>query len=273
MGSQPTTANLVSVVVPTKNNVDTIENCLRSIRAQTIPVELIVIDNFSNDDTATIAKTFAHRFESGGPERSAQRNRGLELAVGEFVCFVDSDMVLDPGVLAEAIDQLTENPHMGGVIIPEHATGEGFLAACRGLEKRLYQGNPDVEAARVFSTSLARRVGGYRQDLCGGEDWDFSDRVEALGATIGRTKEAIWHEEGRVVLTECFATKRYYGRGFASYLENRTDGRKRRLNRPGMLFDRRLLRAPHLACGLFVLKVVEVAGLSLGLIEGRRGLS
>lgn len=260
----------ISVVVPTKDSADTLQPCLASIRNQTIPVELIVIDNHSSDTSLAIANAHAHVVESAGPERSAQRNRGLELATCEYVAFIDSDMVLDERVLDEALRRLSEGSNVGGIVIPEHAGGQGYLAACRGLEKELYLGDRDVEAARVFPTELVRHVGGYRPDLVGGEDWDLSDRIEALGHGIDRTELMIWHDEGRVRLAECFRKKRYYGRGFASYLAHRTDERPRNMIRPGVYASPRLLRSPHLALGLVLLKSVEVAGLSVGVYEGRR---
>jgi len=266
-------SDLVSVVVPTMNNVETLDACLSSLRAQSIPIELIVIDNHSTDGTAAIAREHAHLFETAGPERSAQRNRGLELASGGFVCFIDSDMILEADVLAEATARLKDNQLVGAVVIPEMATGDGYLAACRGLEKELYLGNPDVEAARVFPTDIVRSVGGFSEDFVGGEDWDLADRIEALGFETERTNQIIWHEEGRVKLAECFKKKRYYGRGFAVYLDQRTAGRERRLARPAILRNSQLLRKPHLAIGLVLLKAVELAGLSLGVFEGRRSFT
>src|SRR5687768_3411679 len=74
---------LVSVVVPTRNSQRTIERCLRSIREQSYPaIELVVVDNFSTDDTFQISTELADLVISAGPERSAQRNLGIERASG-----------------------------------------------------------------------------------------------------------------------------------------------------------------------------------------------
>ena len=82
---------LVSVVVPTRNNERTIESCLASVREQTHPaIELIVVDNGSDDATWAIAERFAHRVVAGGPERSAQRNLGIALATGPWLLWLDS---------------------------------------------------------------------------------------------------------------------------------------------------------------------------------------
>ena len=62
--------DLVSVVVPTRNSARTIERCLRSIRAQSHPeVELIVVDNDSDDATPELAVGIADLVLHAGPER------------------------------------------------------------------------------------------------------------------------------------------------------------------------------------------------------------
>lgn len=53
------TSARVTVVVPTRNNERTIDACLRSVTAQSVPVTLVVVDNHSTDATATIAAEHA----------------------------------------------------------------------------------------------------------------------------------------------------------------------------------------------------------------------
>jgi glycosyltransferase involved in cell wall biosynthesis len=264
----------ISVVVPTRDATRTLEACLASIRAQRdTDVELIVVDNHSADGTVAVARRFAHRVIVAGPERSAQRNAGLAAATAEWIAFIDADMVLTPEVCRQAVDLLGADDTVGGVVVPERSFGHGFLARCRALEKELYHGVPDVEAARVFPTAVVRRVGGYREDLVAGEDWDLSDRVEATGLRIARTEAVIWHDDGHIELRTTFRKKRYYGRTFARYVATRAPGRPRRLARPAVL--RRpglLLRRPVLASGLVVLKAVEATGLAVGFVAGRRAL-
>ncbi len=255
-----------TIVVPTRNSGPFLEACLASIRDQTVLVELIVVDNHSDDDTCVIARRFADRVVVAGPERSRQRNIGLELANTDVVAFIDSDMVLEQRVMAEAISVLA-NPLNLGAVIPERAFGKGFFAQCRDLEKRLYLDNSDVESARVFRTAEVRAVGGYREDLRAGEDWDLADRV--AGSQVDRTSSIIWHDEGSIDLRSTFKKKRYYGRSFATYLSVRTSGHHRSLGRPAVLARPDLWASPSLTLGLAVLKSIEVAGLSVGVLESR----
>ena len=77
----------ISFVVPTKNSARTLASCLASLRGQTHEdVEVIVVDNHSDDDTLQIAGRYGHVVETFGPERSAQRNRGMPCRRGTSWC-------------------------------------------------------------------------------------------------------------------------------------------------------------------------------------------
>ncbi len=264
---------LISVVVPTRNSVRTLEACLAHIRAQTHPhVELIVVDNGSDDGTLEVAHRFADRVEHRGPERSAQRNRGFDLAAGELIAFIDSDQLLEPEVLSQAAAVTGQDVEVGGVVIPELAFGVGFMAACRALEKQLYLGDARVEAARVFTRTALAQTGGYNESiLAGGEDWELEDRVRAAGFQFARTTAFAWHDEGRVRLRACFAKKRYYGRSLAEYYRSGTTPRP--VSRPALFSDpRKLARHPLTTSGMLTLKAVETVGLMLGVLDARRSL-
>src|SRR2546430_16185158 len=84
----------VSAIVTTRNSELSLEACLKSIRSQSYGnVELLVVDNRSEDATVAIARRYADVVADIGPERSAQRNCGARLATGDYLLFVDSDMI------------------------------------------------------------------------------------------------------------------------------------------------------------------------------------
>ena len=95
---------LVSVVVPTRDAARTVARCLASVRAQTWPaLELLVVDNWSRDGTWEVAARLADVALRAGHERSAQRNLGIERAAGEWVLWVDADMVLATDAVERAL--------------------------------------------------------------------------------------------------------------------------------------------------------------------------
>jgi glycosyltransferase involved in cell wall biosynthesis len=104
------------VILPTYNRVALIGEALESVLAQTYrPVEIIVVDDGSTDDTASVVAQFSDRAGfrveylrqgNGGP--SAARNVGIQYARGEYVQFLDSDDTLDPDKLALQVSFLCQ---------------------------------------------------------------------------------------------------------------------------------------------------------------------
>ena len=152
----------VSLIIPTRNSARTLAACLESCRNQTYSeVEVIVVDNSSDDGTVDIARELADLVFDQKPERSAQRNRGAEESSGAVVVFIDSDMVLEPTVVADFMKVFEQRPEVGAVIIPERSFGDGFFASCRVLEKSLYVGDADVEGTPCLPARGLRGVGGW----------------------------------------------------------------------------------------------------------------
>jgi glycosyltransferase involved in cell wall biosynthesis len=271
---------LVSIVVTTYNNHATLEACLASIQMQDYPrVELIVVDNFSTDDTMDIAHRYTHMVFQKGPERSAQRNYAVTQAGGDYVVIIDSDMELTPHVISACVAAVEDNPALGGVIIPEESFGEGFWAQCKRLERSFYIGIDWIEAARFYHKHLYSQAGGYDEQLVSGEDWDLSKRIAAL-APIGRVSEFILHNEGRLNLVKTLRKKYYYGSLSGAYLQkNAVDSKltaqvgplqryKLFFSRPGQLF-----RHPLTGLGMLFMKTCEYGFGGIGyLVSKRRGV-
>ncbi|WP_165969452.1 glycosyltransferase [Actinomadura sp. KC06] len=113
----------MSVIVPVHNCRDTLGRALGSAFAQTLPseqVEVIAVDDGSTDGGGELLDelaraharlTVVHQPPSGGP--GAPRNRGLELASGTFVFFLDADDALGP----EALERMTAMAERNGTDI------------------------------------------------------------------------------------------------------------------------------------------------------------
>ncbi|MFA5128298.1 MAG: glycosyltransferase [Patescibacteria group bacterium] len=255
---------LVSVIIPTKNSSKYLHQCLDSIENQTYrDLEIIVVDNNSNDDTKDIAKKYTGKVFNHGPERSAQRNYGVNNSNGDFVLIIDSDMELSCGVIETCVKKITLNSAVLGLIIPEESFGQGFWAECKKLEKSFYLGLSWMEAARFFQRSVYLKVGGYNEALVSGEDWDLSQRIEAVGS-IGRIDELIYHNEGDARLAQTIKKKYYYAGEFAKYVnsaQNRYNVAKQTgvMGRYKLFFSnpKKLFRNPVLGAGMIFMKTCE----------------
>ncbi|MHB8842648.1 MAG: FkbM family methyltransferase, partial [Candidatus Aquicultor sp.] len=248
--------NDVAIIVPTRNSARTLRACLESIRGQRQPCTVIVVDNGSTDDTRSIAVELADIVLAIGPERSAQRNAGAAATEAKVIGFIDSDMVVDPDVVTQALEQMAFG--VEAVVVPEHTIGSGFVARIREFERAQYVGASKVEAARFFTHSAFDAVGGFDESLNAGEDWDLSLRIMELGVKVGHVDACIQHDEARVSFLAHCAKKGRYGTGLWLFLAKHGDeGRKLVMDRPYVHRPWTLLRHPILGAGLILLKSGE----------------
>src|SRR4029450_10956116 len=131
-----------------------------SLRAQTWPaLELVVVDNWSQDGTWELARRLADVAVQARHERSAQRRPGVRRASGEGLLGVDADMVLAPDAVERSL-AAARAAGAGAVFLPEASSGAGFWARCRALERRCYTGEPRVEAPRLVRADVLAAAGG-----------------------------------------------------------------------------------------------------------------
>ena len=254
---------LVSVVIPTKNNGSTIERCIKSIKSQTYPnIETIIVDSFSVDDTASIAERLGATVLKLEGERTKAKNHGLRKSRGEFVLFIDSDMILGTKVVEECVQAC--HGSIAGVVIPERSTGNGFWVRVRDFERSLYFGSK-IESARFFGKEAALKAGGFDEDVISYEESTLPTKIERLGYNIqARTNDLILHDESGFNLRRWLRKKQYYGNTASIYLQRYPELARYQLGtsyRIGLYVAnghwRRLLSKPSLAIGMFTLKTLE----------------
>lgn len=214
-----TDAPLVSVVVPTRNSEQFVEDCLRSIRAQSYAnVELIVVDNHSTDATRGIAAKYADEVLVHGPERSAQVNEGARRARGSFVYRVDSDFVLERDVIEQCIREASE----GCDAVVVHNSPDvraGWIARIRKFEVDMYKYDLAHSSARFVRRDAFERIGGFDETITAGEDYDFQHRLNAGGYRTGFVAAEALHLGEPTKLLEHLRKYYYYGREFARFTE------------------------------------------------------
>lgn len=197
---------MTSIIITTKNEERNLARLLKSIGNQTNKdFEIIVVDNYSTDSTVKIAKKYTRKVFSGGPERSAQRNFGLQKARGKYILILDADMELEKHVIKDCTRRI-KDPKTAALVIEEDAKGDSFLSKVKALEKEIYKNTP-IEAPRFFKKENLQKIGGWDESLVAGEDWDLAHRIKKTG-TIGRTGARIYHWETNSLPTDL--KKKYY---------------------------------------------------------------
>ncbi len=263
---------LVSVIVPTRNNIRTIEACLRSVRGQSYPaVELIVVDNGSDDGTWQVAQRVADIALRGGPERSAQRNLGIARSTGGWVLWLDSDMLLPPDSVSTAVDT-AHRTAADGVALPERTVGDGFWTACRALERECYLDQPWLHNPRLVRRDLLTGEHGFDRGMSGPEDADLRMRMRSAGRRIELAPVVVDHDEGRLTVPDVLRKRYYYGRSIPAFSrahDGAVAAQGRALLRAYAAHRGLLLRHPAHAAGMVVLRGLEVVGYALGARRGR----
>jgi glycosyltransferase involved in cell wall biosynthesis len=212
---------LVSVVITTKNEEKNIENCLRSIKAQSYNnIEIIVVDNYSDDLTKEIALRYTAKVCDKGPERSAQRNYGMiDKSSGEYVMFVDADMILSPELIKNCVEFM-DREKCAALHISEIVMGRSFWSRVRRFERSFYDGTV-IDGARFFRKDKFVAAGGFDISMSGPEDWDIDKKIKTLGkiGLVPKNKEAavIYHNESEFNLKKYLNKKGYYAESFAAY--------------------------------------------------------
>jgi arabinofuranan 3-O-arabinosyltransferase len=254
----------ISIVIPTKNSAGTLQKCLESIRTQDFSsYEIIVVDGFSKDGTGEIARKYADRFIEANLSVPASRNEGFGAARGEIFLSMDSDMVMEAGLLAEIARRIDS---LSSLVVPELGTGKGLIARCKSLEKLCYVGNGNIESARVFARAAFIQSGGYDPELHFNEDRDLHCRI-AQSFTTGRTSRVFFHDTGNLTLPGCLRKAFRYGRSSRAFFSKKHPGTKNASSIRRLLFLDSLsilAREPFEAACLMALKSLEASAFVMG---------
>jgi glycosyltransferase involved in cell wall biosynthesis len=177
----------ISVVIPAYNAARFLPRCLKSVFAQTLkPDEVIVVDDGSTDNTAGFAAALGARVISrrnGGP--SAAKNTGIQSASSEWIALLDADDMWVPDKLerqAACVRPETVLVYTGRRIFDDNSVREGQPAIdANSARKMLRYANPIPNSSVLVSREAVTQAGGFREDLHYGEDWEMWFRLQRLG--------------------------------------------------------------------------------------------
>ena len=183
-------APLVSVIMPACNRETVIADAIESVLRQSYTrFELIVVDDGSTDGTALVASRCADdprvRIESSQARRgvSAARNRGLALAGGELIAYLDSDNTWLPDYLAAMAGAFLQMPEIDAAYSGQYIyhPGQPQPVAVRfgSYNKSLLSNNNyiDLNCFMHRRSALERAGGGFCETLKRLVDWDLILRI------------------------------------------------------------------------------------------------
>lgn len=196
-------APTVSVILIVRNGAEFIAQALESIfQSQLRPLEIIVVDGDSSDETVAIAERFplvrVWRQTTKGIANAY--NEGIQQAKGQYLAFISHDDVWMPGKLDLQIAYLQNHPETGAVLCHvEHFLEEGrqcppgFRPELLGVARPAW-----IMEALAARPAVFERVGGFDPSFAVSEDSDWFARALDGGVKLE-------------VLPEMLVRKRVYG--------------------------------------------------------------
>lgn len=199
----------VSVVITNHNYREYVGEAIQSVLDQTIPCEIVVVDDGSTDHSDDFILDLAKKF----PDRvrpiiqanqgvAAARNNGIRAAQGEFIVCLDADDNLDVSYAQVLRDALMGDRGLGvayaglGLIGRQGLMPNNWPPAF-DWDVQSEPHNPPqncVPCAAMFRKSMWVRAGGYRQEYAPGEDTEFFTRGLSVGFTASKvTDDYLFH--------------------------------------------------------------------------------
>ncbi len=218
----------VSVVVPAYNAADVLDDCLRSLAAQSYPAaqrEVIVVDNESTDGSRAIVARHAVRCIAERRRTSyAARSAGVRAATHDLVAFIDADCVAGPAWLVEAVAAFAD-ARVGCVCgpvecLPPRTWVQRYQARRRLLswEEALHHPfRPNAQTANaVYRRAVFDAVGLFEETWPSGGDADLGWRMLLHSEfTLEMRPAAIVYHRHRATLAALLRQRFRHGRGRA----------------------------------------------------------
>jgi glycosyltransferase involved in cell wall biosynthesis len=176
---------------------------LDSVRGQTHrPIEAVIVDDGSTDRTEDVVKMHLARGAEGGgfslvydrvKRGGAQvaRNRGLALATGSALMFVDSDDILAERGLADLVSALAKRPRVqfaygrvrvSGMDIASGSLGEDIGRVFGDTAKDLIDCHWHTMGA-LYRQECVKEIGMWNENLMCSQDWEYQIRAKLFGGS------------------------------------------------------------------------------------------
>ena len=187
-----------SVIVPMYNKAEYVERTLTSLFAQTCSdYEVIVVDDGSTDASYQVVSTMVANHPECSVVRQANagvsvaRNKGAELAKGEYICFLDADDWWEPTFLEEMGRLIVAYPEAGmygtafyivrngkkriAPIGVEKEFEAGYINYCKTYARTLCM--PITSSSVAIPREVLAQSGGFKSNISLGEDFDLWIRI------------------------------------------------------------------------------------------------
>lgn len=191
---------LVSVIVPVYNAAPYLRETLDSILSSTYrPIEVVMVDDGSRDDSLTIAQTYCKQhiecrvIQQENRGVSAARNTAINAAKGVYILPVDADDKIADKFIEKAVDVINRDDNIR--VVGCRCWMFGAVDKEWKLQKfshELLARKNMIPATAMYRKSDWERCGGYCEQEIYREDWDFWLSMMELGGTFYKLNEVLF---------------------------------------------------------------------------------
>jgi glycosyltransferase involved in cell wall biosynthesis len=194
----------VSFAVPTLNNEDTLDKCLKSIINQEYPeIEIIIVDGHSKDRTIEIAKKYTDKIYYDTGTLGSARQTSVEKSSGEIIALFDSDIYIphrkwlinavkyfNYDAKVSTVWPVNTAPPGGSLTVRLYFNHWKLVIEDRINKKRgLYGGGNSL-----FLRKYLEEIGGISKSLHWGEDFDWAQKLKDIGCKVVYIRDPLYHD-------------------------------------------------------------------------------
>jgi glycosyltransferase involved in cell wall biosynthesis len=196
VSEEAATDGLVSAIIPVYNGDRFLAEAIESVLDQTyLPIEVIVVDDGSTDDSAAVARGFTGVTVIGQENEgvAVARNTGIESASGQFLAFLDADDQWAPEKTALQVEYLRDNPGCDYVLCRYQNYFPMGVPAWFRRKEADDSGQTPVPSALLCRFGLFTAVGRFAPEYRHGEDTEWFARVRDYNAVGHTLREVLMH--------------------------------------------------------------------------------
>ena len=275
-------APAASVVIPTRDRLDQLAECLSALELQTASsFEVIVVDDASRDDAgvATVVSRFPRarllRGEGRGP--AAARNLGASAASADVLCFTDDDCEPSPAWIETLVREIERGADAVAGRTLSARRDDPFAEASQTITNHVMDASADGTGNVTFAPTcnIACRTEVFRRaafdeayPLAAGEDREWCERLRDRGVALVFAPEARVLHDQRLTLRRYWNQHERYGRGASRWHRSRPRGeRLQPLRFYAALLEKGFSKGPAIGALVVLAQLATLAGITHETLE------
>jgi len=213
---------LISFVIPAHNEEKTIEDCLQSILSQLKLIkyncEIIVVNDGSNDKTKEVIEKYSKKYKQikllnfeKGHSAAFSRNRGSEIAKGEYLIFLDADQVIEKNFLQKLTNFLKKEQQVLSFFVLPRDSKTIFQKAWTGFRNAHYC------RAFIFKKDIFLKLK-FDERIFYIEDNELWQRFTKAGYKLADTGLKVYHIDPET-LNDFIRQRKWHGKGILCWIK------------------------------------------------------